>query len=83
LHPTFDKIKNYLSLDILPNEVGGKAGSMMDLYSKVLKNVEDHGDFFYDEERLMRVDESLRMGKAKSRIDFFGIDGNFKKLDID
>ena len=76
-------MSKHLSVDILPNEAGGKAGPMMDLYGKVLRNLEDHRQFFIEEEATARVNEALRPGKAKSATDIFGIEGSFKKLDID
>ena len=55
----------------------------MELYAKVTKLVEDHRNYFLEEEETMRVDETRRVGKAKSASDIFGIEGSFKKLDID
>ncbi|KAJ8672998.1 hypothetical protein QAD02_004259 [Eretmocerus hayati] len=83
LHPTLDSLSEHVPLEILPNEAGGKAGPMADLYSEVLRNVEDHREFFLEEEKTLRVDESKRTGKPKTASDIFGIEGSFKKLDID
>nr|CAD7437628.1 unnamed protein product [Timema bartmani] len=46
------------------------------------EKVKQHRDWFIEEEKL-RVDESKRLGKAKSAGDVFGLEGSFKKLDID
>ncbi|XP_058791001.1 alpha-tocopherol transfer protein-like [Phymastichus coffea] len=83
LHNTLKSLEKHIPLEILPNEAGGKAGPMMDIYDKVLKNVEANRDFYLEEEATMRVNETLRPGKAKSASDLFGIEGSFKKLDID
>ncbi|XP_001602751.1 alpha-tocopherol transfer protein-like [Nasonia vitripennis] len=83
LHPSVESMKKHMPTEILPNEAGGKAGATSELYEKVLKNLEDHRQYFLAEEKETRVDESLRPGKAKSVNDLFGIEGSFKKLDID
>lgn len=63
--------------------MGGKAGPLMDFHKAQLKKLEHYRDWFLEEEDTCRVDESKRMGKGKSATDLFGVEGSFKKLDID
>jgi hypothetical protein len=44
--------------------------------------MERYKDWFKEDEKL-RVEESKRPGKAKSSGDVFGLEGSFRKLDID
>lgn len=83
MHPNVDSLAKHLDVSILPDEAGGKAGPMMDDWNKITKHLEDNRQFFIEEEATMRVNEALRQGKAKSASDLFGIEGSFKKLDID
>lgn len=81
MHPTLDSLKKHMPIEIFPNESGGKAGPMTEMNDKVIKNLEDHRQYFLAEEAEMRMNLALR--PRKSTNDLFGIDGSFKKLDID
>lgn len=81
-HSTLDTLKKFIPIDILPNEAGGKAGPLMQINEKTVKELEANRDWFIQEET-RRVNESLRPGKGKTATDLFGVEGTFKKLDID
>lgn len=72
-----------MPLDALPNEMGGKAGSLHELADMQIKKLEDYREWFLMDEANRRVNEALRIGKSKSASDLFGVEGSFKKLDID
>lgn len=73
----------YVPVDVLPNEVGGKAGPMHDLAEVQVRKLEDYREWFLMDEATRRVNEALRIGKSKSASDLFGVEGSFKKLEID
>lgn len=75
-------MSKFIPIDILPNETGGKAGPLMEFHKKTIKMLEENRDWFLQEETKV-VNESLRMGKGKTATDLFGVEGTFKKLDID
>ena len=70
-------------MKILPNESGGVAGTQKELFAEEMKKLEQHREWFLQDEQTQRVDESKRPGKAKSATDLFGVEGSFKKLEID
>jgi hypothetical protein len=45
--------------------------------------VEEQRESLMESERNLRADESRRPGKAKTAQDIFGIEGSFRKLNID
>ena len=72
-----------MSVDLLPNEAGGKAGSIVQMQEAGIKEIDDKREWFLEEMKCGKVDESLRIGKSNIANDLFGVDGTFKKLDID
>ncbi|XP_031783356.1 alpha-tocopherol transfer protein-like isoform X2 [Nasonia vitripennis] len=84
LHQSVNAIEEFnIPVDILPNESGGKAGPAKELFAAEVKKLEAHREWFIQEEKTQRIDESKRPGKAKSATDLFGVEGSFKKLEID
>lgn len=82
-HTNLETLSKFIPIEALPNESGGKAGPIMQLHDNSIKALEANRDYFIVEERTKRVNESLRPGKGKTASDIFGVEGTFKKLDID
>ncbi|KYM77580.1 Alpha-tocopherol transfer protein-like protein, partial [Atta colombica] len=74
----------FIPLEAFPCDVGleGKARPWNEQQEKQLKRLEHHREWFLQDEVTSRVNEALRIGKSKT-IDMFGVEGSFKKLDID
>lgn len=83
IHTTLDTLEKFIPLDILPNESGGKSGHLLAYYDERKKILKEYRDWFAHDEVHGRVQESLRPGKSKNASDIFGVEGSFKKLDID
>ncbi|XP_034828357.1 alpha-tocopherol transfer protein-like [Maniola hyperantus] len=67
---------------ILPKEYGGMSGTIQELTDYWKIKVESYSDYFLREE-VVRSDEALRPGQAKTGSDLFGVEGSFRKLDVD
>ncbi|XP_077292067.1 retinol-binding protein pinta-like [Arctopsyche grandis] len=66
---------------LLPSDMGGDAISTEELIDHWKKKVESYRDWFLEEETY-KSDERKRLGKPKTA-EIFGVEGSFRKLDID
>ncbi|XP_063839117.1 uncharacterized protein LOC135088160 [Ostrinia nubilalis] len=67
---------------ILPVEYGGEDGSVVELTEYWKAKVESYRDWFLKEEST-RSDESKRPGTPKTSSALFGVEGSFRKLEVD
>ncbi|XP_063628689.1 clavesin-1-like [Cydia splendana] len=76
-------LEKHLPMDSLPEEAGGKGVSVIKATEDLKERMRLNTDFF-EQENKRRVVESRRPGRPKTISDIFGgIEGSFKKLDID
>ncbi|CAG9559390.1 unnamed protein product [Danaus chrysippus] len=76
-------LEDTIPIDALPREAGGKSNTFEEIKNEMIEKLIANKDFFVEENK-RRVTESLRPGKPKTITDIFGgIEGSFKKLDID
>ncbi|KAJ8676443.1 hypothetical protein QAD02_012230 [Eretmocerus hayati] len=68
LHSTMESVDKFIPLENLPNELGGKAGTLSELHRAQMKKLEDCRDWFLEEERRARVDETKRPDKRKRQL---------------
>ncbi|CAH0714071.1 unnamed protein product, partial [Brenthis ino] len=81
--PGSKKIFKYVPLKAFPKEFGGEYKDRITLRDEIICRIESNKEFYKDE-NLRRVNEALRPGGQKTTVeDLFGIQGSFKKLDID
>lgn len=66
----------------LPEDLGGQNGSVNELTAIWKKKVESYRDFFVEEEKF-KSNEELRQNQPVFDASVFGIEGSFRKLDID
>ncbi|XP_046964463.1 clavesin-1-like isoform X2 [Vanessa cardui] len=77
-----DSLYKYVQKNSFPKESGGKYKDNITLRDEIIRRLENNKQFFTDESR-RRVNESLRPSGRKTIEGLFGIEGSFKKLDID
>ncbi|XP_058456583.1 uncharacterized protein LOC131433978 [Malaya genurostris] len=83
LHTSNEQMHQYIGKDCLPKDCGGECDSRDILTDRSYKHLIEVRDYFLDEEKTRRVDEAKRPGKPKTTREIFGVEGNFRKLDID
>ncbi|XP_066592370.1 alpha-tocopherol transfer protein-like [Prorops nasuta] len=72
-----------IPIEFLPNESGGKAGLLKDLANEEVKKIENNRNAILEYDQMAVAKESLRIGKSLSAGELFGVEGSFKKLEID
>lgn len=79
---SFDSLYKFVPRECLPSDYGGKLASVAQLHDELQKRLYQNAEFFSEDEKQLG-DESKRMSKPKNVTGIFGVDGSFKKLDID
>ena len=84
VHPKGDlsKMQEDVGLDILPKEYGGTNGTIAELTDYWVKQIDDKREWLIEQTKY-KTDEAKRPGKPKLHSDIFGIEGSFRKLEID
>ncbi|KAG6448418.1 hypothetical protein O3G_MSEX005498 [Manduca sexta] len=78
-----DSLDAYFPIQGLPKDAGGQYKSYAECKEEVILKMRANKHYF-EEENKKRLSESLRPGKPKTITDIFGgIEGSFKKLEID
>ncbi|KAG0725935.1 Retinol-binding protein pinta [Chionoecetes opilio] len=68
--------------EMLPVEYGGTNGTIEEIKNYWLQRLDARRDWLLEDEKYC-VDESKRPGKPKTSADLFGIEGSFRKLNVD
>lgn len=77
-----DSLEKFVPRYVLPEEYGGDAPSFISMHELTLPRLLANREYFAAEEKRV-VQETRRPGKACNAGDLFGVEGSFKKLDID
>ncbi|GJQ85285.1 hypothetical protein Trydic_g23183 [Trypoxylus dichotomus] len=82
LHQSLDSLHEHVPKEFLPNELGGQVGTLKELHEKHIKLLRDNADFLEELEE-DKADLSKKTEKRQDLDNISGIDGSFRKLDID
>ncbi|XP_037954883.1 alpha-tocopherol transfer protein-like [Teleopsis dalmanni] len=83
LHNNMEDFFNYVPQNILPEDYGGNEAACDVLRDNYYQKLRDYRLDMMEFEKRHQINEKLRPGKPKTSSDLFGIEGNFKKLEID
>jgi hypothetical protein len=82
IHDSFEALHKVIPKKYLPEEYGGTVGSVDSIISTWKTKLIKHRDFFLDDAQY-KTNENKRVGEPKSAMDLFGVDGSFRKLEVD
>uniref|UniRef100_A0A1I8PNA3 CRAL-TRIO domain-containing protein n=1 Tax=Stomoxys calcitrans TaxID=35570 RepID=A0A1I8PNA3_STOCA len=77
-----DLLTKEIPLKYLPKEYGGENGSVEEILNEWEQKLDKHRDYFKRSAEF-GTDEKLRPGKAIDFDSMFGIDGSFRKINVD
>ncbi|XP_011180856.3 alpha-tocopherol transfer protein-like [Zeugodacus cucurbitae] len=82
VHSTFESLCEAVPIKCLPKDYGGENGSIEEIVASTEQLVLDYREYLLDEVNY-GVDEKLRLDGASNVEERFGIDGSFRKLNVD
>lgn len=77
-----ESLYEHVPRKLLPAEYGGEAGPIQDVIDQWEKKILSYRKFFEEDEQY-RTEESKRPGRPKNSESIFGIEGSFRKLNVD
>ncbi|XP_049784798.1 retinol-binding protein pinta-like isoform X2 [Schistocerca cancellata] len=80
--PGSQELFKHVDRDLVPNEMGGTGGASRDLMAGLMDRMVALRDWYREEDKHV-VDETRRPADSQYDYELFGVDGSFKKLQVD
>ncbi|KAH8375261.1 hypothetical protein KR200_004039, partial [Drosophila serrata] len=82
VYKNLEQLSEVIPIEYLPEEYGGSNGRIADIQAEAEKQFSAYKEYFAEDSQY-GVDERLRPGKRVNADSIFGVEGSFRKLDID
>lgn len=77
-----ESLYQHIPKRLLPKEYGGEGDSLKDITAAWEKKILSYREYFIEEDQY-GTDERKRVGRAKTAESLFGMEGSFRKLEVD
>ncbi|XP_055856278.1 alpha-tocopherol transfer protein-like [Episyrphus balteatus] len=82
IHLTTESLYEHVPKEYLPEEYGGNNGRISDCIETIEELMVKYKPYFEEDDQY-KTDEKLRVGTKVSSESLFGLDGSFRKLEVD
>lgn len=82
MHSNIEEVHKHIPKHMLPKEYGGDNGTIQDLIDHWVQKVISYRDFLLEDDTF-GTDESKRVTVHKYAESLFGVEGSFRKLNVD
>ncbi|XP_053661310.1 retinol-binding protein pinta-like [Anopheles marshallii] len=77
-----ESLYEHIPKSMLPTEYGGEAGPIQDIVDNWAKKIISYKEYFKEEDQY-GTEEKKRPGRPKNADSLFGLEGSFRKLEVD
>ncbi|KAK9892505.1 hypothetical protein WA026_020494 [Henosepilachna vigintioctopunctata] len=83
IHSNLDSFHKVLPKEYLPKDYGGNGSEAVTTLAEQMRSLVENNSEFFQYQQQQVTDESKRIEKSKDYSEILGLEGTFKKLDVD